>query len=170
MEWIQTYTGMQFHPGDPSVGDFDIRDVAHGLALLCRFNGHCRVFYSVAEHSVRVSRACPPEAALAGLLHDLGEAYLGDLPRPIKRHFPEFDVFEDRLLEVAAEQFGLPWPLPDAVWAADDLLLATEFRDLMEEPPAPLRVTCEPLPEIIEPQSWDRAEAAFLERFEELTR
>jgi len=77
MSWIQTFTGRRFRPRNPAPDDFDIRDVAHALSLLCRFNGHCRVFYSVAEHSVRVSRICPPPAALWGLLHDLGEAYIG---------------------------------------------------------------------------------------------
>jgi len=94
MSWIQTYTGKCFHPREPGPDDFDIRDVAHALSLLCRFNGHCRTFYSVAEHSVRVSRICPPAAALWGLLHDLGEAYVGDLPRPLKPLMPRFEEIE----------------------------------------------------------------------------
>ena len=61
---IQTYTGKRFTPDDPRPEDLDIRDFAHSLSLLCRYNGHCQVFYSVADHSVRVSRQCPPEAAL----------------------------------------------------------------------------------------------------------
>ena len=43
--WIQTYTGIQFWPLDPRPEEIEIRDIAHALSLLCRFNGHCRVFY-----------------------------------------------------------------------------------------------------------------------------
>ena len=168
MSWIQTYTGRQFRPQDPAPADFDIRDVAHSLSLLCRFNGHCRVFYSVAEHSVRVSQVCPPDAALWGLLHDLGEAYIGDLPRPIKPLFPRFEEIEEQLLRRAAEAFGLPWPMPPEVRTADDILLATEARDLMETPPASWGLAEQPLPGRIEPLSPAEAERTFLERFSAL--
>ena len=170
MSWIQTFTGRQFRPQEPAVEDFDIRDVAHALSMLCRFNGHCRQFYSVADHSVRVCDICPPEARLWGLLHDLGEAYIGDLPRPIKPLFPEFERIEDNLLQQAARAFGLGWPMPAAVRTADDILLATEARDLMEEPPASWGLTQGPLVERIEPLDPASAEQAFLERFERLNR
>jgi hypothetical protein len=169
MSWIQTFTGRRFVPRDPRPEDFDIRDVAHSLSLLCRFNGHCRQFYSVAEHSVRVSRVCPPEAALWGLLHDLGEAYIGDLPRPIKPMFPAFEEVETRLLRTAAVAFDLPWPMPAAVRRADDVLLATEARDLMSEPPEPWGHREAPLPGRITPLGPTEAELAFLDRFEELS-
>jgi 5'-deoxynucleotidase YfbR-like HD superfamily hydrolase len=168
MSWIQTFTGRRFLPRAPRPDDFDIRDVAHSLSLLCRFNGHCRVFYSVAEHSVRVSRVCPADAALWGLLHDLGEAYIGDLPRPIKPMFAAFEEVEARLLQTAAEAFNLPWPMPPSVRRADDVLLATEARDLMAEPPEPWGHREAPLPERITPLSPGDAERAFMERFEEL--
>lgn len=170
MSWIQTFTGRRFTPRQPHPGDFDIRDVAHSLSLLCRFNGHCRPFYSVAEHSVRVSRVCAPEAALWGLLHDLGEAYIGDLPRPIKPMFPAFEEIEDRLLCTAAEAFGLPWPMPADVRRADDILLATEARDLMADPPEPWPLAELPLAERITPVGPEEAERLFLERFEQLKR
>ena len=166
---IQTYTGKQFSPDTPRPEDLDIRDIAHSLSLLCRYNGHCQVFYSVADHSVRVSRQCPPEAALWGLLHDLGEAYLGDMPRPIKAFFPDYATFEDRLLKVAAGVFGLGWPMPPEVRAADDLLLVTEMRDLMVPMPDVSELGLEPLPERVVPLSPLEAERAYLARYEELT-
>jgi len=169
MSWIQTYTGRRFRPQDPAAGDFDIRDVAHALSLLCRFNGHCRVFYSVAEHSVRVSQICPPDAALWGLLHDLGEAYIGDLPRPIKPLFPRFEEIETRLLRMAGEALGLAWPMPPEVRTADDIMLATEARDLMAPPPEPWPLTQRPLPGVIVPLDPPRAEARFMQRYRELT-
>jgi len=170
MDWIQTFTGRKFFPGDPRPEDFDIADVAHALSLLCRFNGHCRRFYSVAEHSVRVSAICPPERALWGLLHDLGEAYLGDMPRPIKLDLPAFSAAEDRLLQVACGVFGLPWPMPAEVKRADDLLLATELRDLMAPPADDWKLREAPLAELrIEPWPAEEAERAYLARYRELT-
>ncbi len=88
--WIQTFTGRRFWPLGARAGDVDVRDIAHALALKCRFNGHCRVFYSVAEHSVRVSRVMEVggrKMAMWGLMHDAAEAYLADLGGPIKKAF-----------------------------------------------------------------------------------
>ena len=84
-DWIQTMSGVIFYPLDPRPEEIRIEDIAHALSHQCRFAGHCREFYSVAEHSVRVSRELPQEFMLWGLLHDASEAYLVDLPRPIKR-------------------------------------------------------------------------------------
>ena len=170
MSWIQTYGGRQFWPLAPDARDLDIADIAHSLSLLCRFNGHCRAFYSVAEHSVRVSDILPPHLALWGLLHDAAEAYLGDLTRPLKQDAAWFNQAEARLLEVVADAFGLAWPMPAAVLQADDVLLATEARDLMAAPPAPWRLDVDPLPEPIRPLSPGEAEALFLKRFGELTK
>jgi hypothetical protein len=168
MSWIQTFTGKQFWPLTPRVEDVDVRDIAHSLSLQCRFNGHCRLFYSVAEHSVRVSRAVSTGMAPWGLLHDAAEAYLTDLPRPVKARLTEFQGLEERLLEVIARAFGLPWPMPAAVQEADDVLLATEARDLMAPPPCSWELSAEPLLERIVPVSAERAEELFLARYREL--
>jgi hypothetical protein len=167
MSWIQTYVGKQFWPLAPRPEDLDIRDIAHSLALLCRFNGHCRVFYSVAEHSVRVAAELPGELALWGLLHDAAEAYLGDLTRPLKQQSEAewFNAAETQLLRVIADTYGLVWPMPVAVRAADDALLATEARDLMVAPPEPWSLAAVPLPGRIEPFTPATAEARFLERY-----
>lgn len=168
MSWIQTYTGRQFYPLDARPKDVDVRDIAHSLALQSRFNGHCLRFYCVADHSVRVSQILPGEDALWGLLHDAAEAYIGDLPRPVKKGAPDFRAIEERLLVVVAEAFGLPWPMPQSVHRADDQLLATEARDLMRPHPASWELREEPLPGRIEPLEWAQAEAAFLALFKEL--
>jgi len=170
MSWIQTYTGKQFFPLEPRADDIDIRDIARSLSLLCRFNGHCKVFYSVAEHSVRVSNFLPRKLALWGLLHDAGEAYLSDLPRPIKAAIPEFSRIEERLLGVVADAFELSWPMPPEVKEADDILLATEARDLMVTPPASWELTSAPLEETIVPASPDDAMSYFLALFETLSK
>ena len=169
VDWIQTFTGRVFHPIDPRVEEIEVADIAHSLSLQCRFNGHCRTFYSVAEHSVRVSNLLPAEHALWGLLHDAGEAYLTDLPRPVKSQISDYCDMEDHLLERVAERFDLPWPIPAPVLAADDRMLVTEARDLMAPPPAPWGIDATPHPTSIEPWTAEHAERIFLERFEVLS-
>lgn len=176
MDWIQTYRGRQFYPLRPRLDDIDIDDIAHALSLQCRFNGHCRVFYCVAEHSVRVMRLLQQQdhdgdIVLWGLLHDAAEAYLSDLPRPLKMMMPQFGQTEDVLLRAIIEHMGLTWPMPEAVRIADDMLLVTEARDVMAPPPAPwgFAVGLDPLPDLIEPISPTQAEADFLAAYHQLT-
>jgi len=83
--WIQTISGRKFPLAEPDPNQIDIEDIAHALSMLCRFNGHCTQFYSVAEHSMHVSHEISNDLALAGLLHDAAEAYLGDVPSPLKK-------------------------------------------------------------------------------------
>lgn len=169
MGWIQTYTGRQFWPLQPQAEHIDIRDIAHSLAMQCRFNGHCRGFYSVAQHSVLVSQVVPPHDALWGLLHDAAEAYISDLPRPLKHTAPGFRAAEEQLLGVIMAAFGLPAEMPAAVAWADDALLATEMRELMRPPPAPWGLQVQPLELAITPLPPEQAEVLFLQRFAELT-
>jgi len=89
-DYIQTFTGRAFYPLDPRIEDVDIRDIAHALSNLCRFNGHSKRFYSVAEHSSNMARTLRRRGASLedqrlALLHDAAEAYLLDIPRPLKR-------------------------------------------------------------------------------------
>ena len=172
--WIQTYTGKQFWPLDPRPEDLDIVDIAHALSNICRFTGHCRTFYSVAEHSCHVSIILPPELKLWGLLHDASEAYLCDIASPVKHQMPHYQRFERRLMLTVAERFNLlaeysNYPeLPTLVHEADMTLCATEVRDLMGAPPVPWRPLPPPLPEVIVPMSPGRAELWFLRLWEEL--
>ena len=168
MSWIQTYTGRKFFPLTDEPGEIDLRDIAHSLALQCRYNGHCRQFYSVAEHSVRVSHILPFEDAAWGLLHDAAEAYVSDLPRPLKLTVPDFRAAEDRLIRLIAETFGLPWPMPHSVHHADEVLLATEARDLMAPFADDWHLKASPLAETVIPISPTDSEALFLARAKEL--
>ncbi|PIE19044.1 MAG: phosphohydrolase [Proteobacteria bacterium] len=167
--WIQTFGGRRLEPLSPRAEDLAVEDIAHALSLLCRFNGHCRAFYSVAEHSVRVARILPPELALWGLLHDAGEAYLGDIPRPAKRQLPAYVAAEEALMAVVARRFGLAWPMPPAVAEADTRLLATEARDLMGPGVEAWGLTVAPLEATIEPWPARVAEAKYLSTFRALT-
>ena len=135
--WMQTATGRQFFHEKATAEDICIEDIAHALSHLCRFGGHCRDFYSVAEHSVRVAEAIEDEGGsrievAAGLMHDAAEAYVGDMVWPLKQAMPDFRAVEERIERAIADKFGLPHPLPEIVKKFDLVLLATEKRDLMQ--------------------------------------
>lgn len=130
--FITTQSGRTFHPFAPSPGSIDLGDIAHALANKCRWNGHTNRFYSVAQHSVLVARyTIAPAHRLWGLFHDAGEAYLPDVPSPIKAFCPEIVEAENRILEAVAAAFDLPPGIPDTVHAADMVVRSAEARDLM---------------------------------------
>lgn len=168
--WIQTFNGKQFWPLNPRPEDIDFRDIAHALAMKCRYTGHCLRFYSIAQHSVLASQIVPPADAKWALLHDAAEAYLADVARPVKRAMKDFQEIEDHLLRCIIEHFGLSWPQPDSIHQADLVLLRTERRDLMAPPPIPWRTDelAKPLSATIFPDSPGEAEVRFLKRFKEL--
>lgn len=138
--WITTFTGGRFWPLAPRACDVDVRDIAHALALKCRYSGHCKSFYSVAQHSVLVSAFLEREGydrrvRLVGLLHDAAEAYLVDMPRPIK-YAPEMDGYrklEDAVQAAVYAKFGLPAQELACVKKADEAMLELEMRHLMPE-------------------------------------
>jgi len=170
-DWIQTYMGVQFWPQDPLPEDVRLLDIAHALSNLCRFTGHSTHFYSVAQHSVHVSEQVPADDAKWGLMHDAAEAYLGDMPRPIKRNSQvglEYEIVEHRLLRVICRKFSLPVVRPMSITLADDVLLMTEKRDLCPNSPAKWQETAKPLTEKIIPWTPKLAEHNFLQRAKEL--
>jgi hypothetical protein len=118
-DWIQTYTGRQFWPLDPRPDEIHIDDIAHALSLQCRYAGHCRRFYSVAEHSVLLARYVSPKNALWALLHDASEAYLVDVPRPIKPALTGYKAIENEVMAAVADRFGLSSSMPAEVHDAD---------------------------------------------------
>ena len=166
--WIQTYTGRKFVLTDPRPEDVCIEDIAHSLSLQCRFNGHCIDHYSVAEHSHRVSGIVPPEHALAGLLHDAAEAYIGDMVKPLKMMMPAFREVEREIMMAVCCAFEIAWPIAECVKKADCIMLATEARDLMAMPPDDWHLTEEPDRGLIIPVTPLRAEYNFLKAFEDL--
>lgn len=159
MNWILTFTGKRFDLFEPDADMIDPRDISHALAHLCRFNGHTRELYSVAQHSCIVADLVPQEHKLAALLHDAAEAYLGDMTRPLKQWMPDYRRFEDVVWATVCEHFDLDPDLPDCVHQADMIALATERRDLMPTDTAiwDCLADMEPMVETIRP--WPAAEA-----------
>lgn len=182
---IATYLGQAFDYDCPLAEDIDIRDIAHQLACINRFQGCTRIPYSVAEHSVRMSYL-PMGKPIIHLLHDSAEAYIGDIPRPQKTRLCWVDgdivvpykVVEVGILKVIGEVLGVPDLVQEAkskvATQADNIMLVTEIRDLM---PLPLShsiwAEClrkvEPNIHRIKPRPWKVAEAEFLARYKELT-
>ena len=172
MSWIQTHSGRVFDLLQPHPDAVDIDDIAHALAQICRFTGHTDAFYSVAQHSVIVSRIVPDQDALAGLLHDATEAYVGDVSRPLKSLLPDYKQLERRIWDVIAKKYGVPSKLPASVKEADNVALMTERRDLLsacgpEWDGALERL--ETLPDRIKPLTPYAARELFLARWIELT-
>jgi uncharacterized protein len=169
--WAQTYTGKKFWSLDPKSEEVDLKDIAHSLALQCRFNGHSNSFYSIAQHSVLVSRIVSPDQALAGLFHDASETYTGDIVSPLKKFLPpEFKKIEKAIEEVIFEHFGIKNINHNEIKRADKIALFTEMRDLMKSHSDKWddEDLFAPHPEKIIPLNPQEAEQEFLERYEEL--
>ncbi|KAF6692720.1 phosphohydrolase [Pseudomonas sp. EKM23D] len=135
MTWILTQSGQQFDLLCPTAPMIRPVDIAHALSRLCRFNGHTRTHYSVAQHSMIVASLVPAEHQLAALLHDATDAYIGDMTRPLKAVMPEYQVIERQIWLAVCERFSIQPDLPACVKQADMVALATERRDLMPEHP-----------------------------------
>lgn len=172
MSWIQTYTGERFNY--ETLSPIKMEDVAWSLSHTCRYNGHSHRFYSVAEHCVHVSHAVPAEHALAGLLHDAAEAYVGDLPYPLKVHLRNigqlaFDEMEERIHRAIFEMHHLPYPMPQTVKDVDKNMLQVEAPALLGKLNEGWDLGDGPAPEVTL-QFWTPKEAyeAYVARYAEL--
>ncbi|AMR77623.1 YfbR-like 5'-deoxynucleotidase [Cupriavidus nantongensis] len=163
-------TGRYFDFTNP--GPLTAEEVAHALSKLCRFTGHCREFYSVAQHSVVVSRLVPKHLRKQALFHDAVESVVGDMVSPLKRLFPEYKALEKRCEAAILAGFDLPSELDPAVKYADRVALRTEQRDLMNKDGGlwtsldgiePVRMRIFPLPPAA-------AEIMFLDTYRDLLR
>lgn len=167
-DWMQTAHGRKFWPMDPRPEEVHIDDVAHALSMICRFGGHCLRFYSVAQHSVLVARALPAQFRRWGLMHDASEAYVIDVPRPLKYWLEGYKRIENRVTDAVAIRFGLPLTPPPEVKIVDMRILGDEAAQLMAPPPEPWTLPHPPLGIEIEPWSPERAKREFLNEFRSL--
>lgn len=165
---ILTADGRYFDFNAPDPAVITLNAIARGLANKCRFGGQCRPFYSVAEHSVWVSRLVPPHLARHGLLHDAAEAFIGDIPKPLKEMLPDYQAIEARVEAVLFAQFGFI-SLPPEIKQIDRVMLATEQRQLMDNRDEWKWVgTAKPADIVLECLSPEQAYRAFLCRALEL--
>lgn len=142
--WIRTYTGKKFYYLAPydDVESIDIEDIAMALSRAPRWCGHTGPFYSVAQHSALVAmelkkRGLDLTTQMIGLLHDATEAYMGDLPSPLKRICPEYSEIEKAVWDRISYKFlnGEVLPIPPVVKECDRVLLSTEAEDCFDENP-----------------------------------
>jgi len=166
--WFLTYTGKKVDPFRMTADDVCIEDIAHSLSQICRFNGHCCAFYSVAQHSIYVASILPPELKFVGLMHDATEAYCGDMIRPIKVSMPTYKSLEYVIWLAIAQKYDLPTELPKEVKAADNSMLMTERRDLLKWTPDDWNVPEQPQDFFVYPKPSRQAEANFLSFFHRL--
>lgn len=172
MSYIATSTGKHIDFTNITPDQICIEDIARGLSNECRFAGQLESFYSVAQHSVYVSQIVPPEYALEALLHDAAEAYIKDIPSPLKAMLPDYKAVEKRIEAVIRKKFGLPPVMTVDVHYADLVMLATEKRDFEIDPAShwPMLDSAPPHDDIIiQPLTPPQAYHQFMARFEMLT-
>lgn len=128
---IRTHSGVLVNILNPDPDTIIIEDIIHSLCHQCRYNGHSFDFYSVGEHSIYVSQFVREENRLWGLLHDASEAYLCDIPRPLKPLLTNYREIEFNLEMVIARKFNLSWPMPLDVKQVDSALLLPECDRLL---------------------------------------
>lgn len=127
---ILTYSGHYLNVFDPDPEHISIEDIAHGLSHVPRFAGQTQKVINVAEHSINVCHMVEDEFALEALLHDASEAYLMDIPKPIKNRLPDYVAVEHRLMKAISDRFGIPHPNTEEVKRADKEALKAEHYQL----------------------------------------
>jgi uncharacterized protein len=163
-DWMQTYSGKQFWPLDPKPDEIFMEDIAHALSLMCRYGGHSIMFYSVAEHCCHIHDYLDDEFKTWGLMHDASEAYIVDIPRPLKPFLAGYKDAERKVMDAVCDRFGMDHHEPPIVKNADTRILGDEQRQVMSAPPAPWYHTGDPLGVKIQFWAPERAESEFLDR------
>jgi hypothetical protein len=147
--------------------DVDIEDIAHALSREPRYGGHLDAHYSVAQHSVLVSMCAADEDELWGLLHDASEAYIKDIPKPLKQSvvFEPYRRLERHITKCVCRRYGLSDEEPASVKVADRVVAEWEERDLrgIDRPDCRVKGA-------LVPWDADTAKAVFLKRFRNLYR
>lgn len=129
--WIELVNGSRFYYNKPV---WDIGSIAHSLSMQCRFTGQCKKFYSVAEHSILVSRIMEDQGLgdpMEGLLHDAVESVLSDIARPAKNLLKDYKALDKALDASMRKQFLLPETMTEGCMTADAIALLLEAKELM---------------------------------------
>jgi len=142
MYWIQTYSGKKFSYTDPQPESIAKSDIIAALSRESRYAGHTKWTYTVAQHSVYCSQMIDPEFAREAFAHDFAEAYIKDLPHPLKQLIREISgntwrTIENRIMEVVSEAVGVTFPFDAKVKQVDLRMMSTERKYLLGESPEP---------------------------------
>lgn len=167
---IMLWSGTIFSYATPELSEFNIIDIANGLGNECRFNGQVSEFYSVAQHSVLMSYHAAPEHRMAALLHDAAEAFVKDIPKPLKNLLGfDYSRIEQRVEAAVFSRFGVTQPLDRSIKELDKIMLATEKRDLRKNYGAhDIDDGAHPLTEVIIPWPPSTAIKVFIDRYYEI--
>ena len=172
--WMPTRTGRTIDLLEPDSDQIEIADISEALAKQCRFNGHCRDHYSVAQHSVLVASHLPRRHRIFGLLHDAHEAYMGDILAPVKNVMGGIlNETQERLDAAIATRYHLPhWyagarhaTLRETIKAADQRALVTEWRDILSITSPACPIQAHPFLARVIPWTWHQAHDRFLHEF-----
>ncbi len=174
---IGIYGGTQFTPLKPVKEEVYITDIAHSLSNICRFNGHSKFFYSIAQHCMAVADMIKqdklsPEMEMYGLLHDASECYISDLLSPVKACIPGYKNIEKNIEDVIYDAIGIPRPTPEELKVLkkyDSIALYVEAKHLMKRYESLSNITIyEKIDYPIEKKDHDEIKKEFLDRFNSL--
>ncbi len=170
--YLSTCSGKRFCLQAPDAAQIDIKDIAHGLAYQCCYNGQTSHFYSLAQHSLLVASLVPAQHRLAALLHDAAAAYFGGMAWSLRQLLPDYSALEKRILAAVGEKFSVTDFNASAIRRAHLIILTTEQRDVYPGTGSTPLLTgsSAPIPRRIDFMSPEEAKYQFLERFFELTR
>lgn len=152
-DWFQTYSGKKFDYSDVEAYTPTVEEVAHSLSNTCRYNGHCKGYYSVAEHAARCALLAfrlglSPAVQFAALHHDDDEAYSGDVIRPLKKmlrvvhhegYIVSFSTLEARIQQHIRSVFNVTWDdeIARQVCDLDNTMLLVEKEFILGPSPEP---------------------------------
>jgi 5'-deoxynucleotidase YfbR-like HD superfamily hydrolase len=172
LPYIETYMGLRLYYNNITPESISIFDIAHALSQICRFTGHTKEFYSVAQHSVLVCEAQETvREQRAGLLHDASEAYVNDLPSPMKSciNLGDYKLLENQVHAAINTKFMVNDGMTPNIKKADLRALFTEKRDVvMSNIPYEWGKDIKPFDETIIPLQPKEAEKLFLDTFARL--
>lgn len=167
---VVTRSGRFLDCNNPNPADIQPADIAYQLEYTYRWRAATIRPLSVAEHSIWVALAVSPENQLAALLHDAAEAFMSDVPTPIKKHCHSYMSIEANLLGAILERFGLPPELPQEVLEADFRMACTEKAKLLpahvQSHPSWSHMEGAPIYEGIDFGSFEYKPGMFLETLE----
>jgi hypothetical protein len=177
VDFIETYTGLPFYPLKPDTEHISIIDIAHALSHQCRYSGHTKDFYSTAQHCCLLAEYV--ESTMRGstldalniLMHDSAEAYLVDIPRPVKQFMPEYRKWDHNITMAVRSWVGLgDMPIPPWQDELDSRIIRDERAQLFGDSGLDWQHKVEPLGITINPWTAETAERQFLIRYANYTR